>query len=294
MLKIFNKEIYSKNIMAEINSSHKIKKLVSFIIGLILLAVAFNVFILPLHLVSGVSGISVVLKETLGINPSSVILLANILLIIASLVFLGKKYTMQGVVGSILYPVFVQLTAFLPNYIDLSGLETVVIAVSGAIISGIGTGMVFKAGYNSGGSDIVKKIVSKYCKMPMGKATIYVEGAIVLLGLITFGWQVFIYSVILIAIVSYLTDKMMIGISDHKTFQIVTSKEKEVMEFILKDLNRGVTSLEARGGYTGAKKKVLLCTVPTRQYYIVKEGIKLIDPTAFYIVTDAYEVSGGE
>lgn len=294
MIKIFNKEIYSKNIMAEINNSHKIKKLVSFIIGLILLAVAFNVFILPLHLVHGVSGISVILKETLGINPSSVILLANILLIIASLVFLGKKYTMQGVVGSILYPVFVQITSFLPNYIDLSGLETVVIAVSGAIITGIGTGMVFKAGYNSGGSDIVKKIVSKYCKMPMGKATIYVEGAIVLLGLITFGWQVFIYSVILIVIVSYLTDKMMIGISDHKTFQIVTSKEKEVMNFILEDLNRGVTSLEARGGYTGAKRKVLLCTVPTRQYYIVKEGIKLIDPTAFYIVTDAYEVSGGE
>lgn len=294
MIKIFNKEIYSKNIMAEINNSHKIKKLVSFIIGLILLAVAFNVFILPLHLVHGVSGISVILKETLGINPSSVILLANILLIIASLVFLGKKYTMQGVVGSILYPVFVQITSFLPNYIDLSGLETVVIAVSGAIITGVGTGMVFKAGYNSGGSDIVKKIVSKYCKMPMGKATIYVEGAIVLLGLITFGWQVFIYSVILIVIVSYLTDKMMIGISDHKTFQIVTSKEKEVMNFILEDLNRGVTSLEARGGYTGAKRKVLLCTVPTRQYYIVKEGIKLIDPTAFYIVTDAYEVSGGE
>ena len=291
MIKIFNKEIYSKNIMAEINNSHKIKKIVSFIIGLILLAVAFNVFILPLH---GVSGISVVLKETMGINPSSVILLANVLLIIASLVFLGKKYTMQGVVGSILYPVFVQMTSFLPNYIDLTGLETVVIAVSGAIISGVGTGMVFKAGYNSGGSDIVKKIVSKYCKMPMGKATIYVEGAIVLLGLITFGWQVFIYSVILLAIVSYLTDKMMIGISDHKTFKIVTSKEKEVINFILKDLNRGVTSLEARGGYTGAKRKVLLCTVPTRQYYIVKEGIKLIDPTAFYIVTDAYEVSGGE
>lgn len=294
MLRILNKTFYNKNIMSEINKSHKVKKMISFIVGLILLAVAFNVFILPLHLVNGVSGISVVLNETLGLNPSNVIMLANVLLIIASLVFLGKKNTMQSVVGSILYPIFVELTSFLPDYIDLSGLETVVIAVSGAIISGIGTGMVFKAGYNSGGSDIVKKMVSKYCKVPMGKATIYVEGAIGVLGLITFGWQVFIYSVILLVITSYLTDKMMIGISDHKTFQIVTTKEKEVMSFILNDLNRGVTSLEARGGYTGEKRKVLLCTVPTRQYYIVKEGIKLIDPKAFYIVTDAYEVSGGE
>lgn len=294
MLKILNKSFYHKNIMAEINKSHKIKRLVSFIFGLLLLAIAFNVFILPLHLVNGVSGISVVLNKTMGINPSSVIMLANILLILASLAFLGKKDTMQSVVGSILYPVFVQITSFLPQYIDLSGLETVVIAVSGAIISGIGTGMVFKAGYNSGGSDIVKKIVSRYCKVPMGTSTIYVEGFIGTLGLITFGWQVFIYSVILLAITSYLTDKMMIGISDHKTFQIVTTKEKEVMRFILEDLNRGVTSLEAHGGYTGERRKVLLCTVPTRQYYIVKEGIRLIDPKAFYIVTDAYEVSGGE
>lgn len=292
--KIFNRSFYKKDVMEEINQSMRVKRIVWLIIGLLLLAISFNVFILPLNLVSGVSGVAVMLKETLGLNPSNIILLANVLLIIASLVFLDKRNTMQSIIGSILYPVFIQITAWIPQYIDLSGLETVVIAVSGAIVSGIGIGMVFKAGYNSGGSDIVKKIVSKYMKVPMGKATIYVEGVIVACGLLIFGWQVFIYSVVVIAITSYLTDKMLIGISDHKTFQVITTKEKEVMQFILKDLNRGVTCLEAHGGYTGEKRKVLLCTVPTRQYFILKEGITHIDPSAFYIVTDAYEVSGGE
>lgn len=292
MIKLFKNE--KQDVLLEVENLHKTKKFISFIIGIMLLAVSFNVFILPLNLVNGISGVSVVLNKIIGTDPASVILIANILLIIASFTFLGKKESINGILGAILYPLFIELTDFLPNYIDLSGLETVVIAVSGSILSGIGLGMVLKAGYNSGGSDVIKKIVAKYMKVPLGKATIYVEGVIVILGLLTFGWQVFIYSIILIFIISYLTDKIMIGISDHKTFQIITEKEKEVMNFILKDLKRGVTILEAKGGYTGNKKKVLLCTVPTRQYFMVKEAIKLIDPKAFYIVTDAYEVSGGE
>lgn len=290
--KVLRKRFVKRDILAEINQGMKVRRIIWLIIGLLLLALAFNVFILPLNLVSGVSGIAVMLKETLGLNPSNIILLANILLVIASLIFLDKKNTMQSIIGSILYPVFIQATAWIPQYINLEGLETVVIAVSGAIVSGVGIGMVFKAGYNSGGSDIVKKIVSKYAKVPMGKATIYVEGVIVICGLAVFGWQVFIYSLVVIAITSYLTDKMLIGISDHKTFQIITNKEKEVMNFILNDLSRGVTCLDGHGGYTGDKKKVLLCTVPTRQYFILKEGIMHIDPNAFYIVTDAYEVNG--
>lgn len=292
MIKIFEKN--KKNILLEVTNSHKTKKFISFVVGILLLAISFNVFILPLNLVNGISGVSVILKELIGVDPASIILIANILLIVASFTFLGKKETLNGILGALLYPLFIELTDFLPNYINLSGLETAVIAVSGSILSGIGLGIVLKAGYTSGGSDVIKKIVAKYMKVPLGKATIYVEGVVVVLGLFTFGWQVFIYSIILIFIISYLTDKIMIGISDHKTFQVVTTKEKEIINFILEDLKRGVTVLEARGGYTGDKRKVLLCTVPTRQYYVVKEGIKLIDPKAFYIVTDAYEVSGGE
>jgi len=294
MFEFFRKKIYKGNVIEKVNKSNKLKKYVWFITGILLLAISFNIFILPLNLVSGVSGIGVILNETMGIDPSLIILLANILLIIASFVFLGKKETAAGIVGAILYPVFVEMTSFLTSYVDLTGLEPIVITVSGSVIGGIGIGMVFRAGYNSGGSDVMKKIVSKYAKISIGSAALYVEGVIISLCLIVFGWQTFIYSIIALAITSYLTDKVIIGISDHKTFQIITSKEKEVMNFILHELNRGVTVLDAHGGYSGTKKKVLLCTVPTKQYYVVKEGIKLIDPNAFYIVTDAYEVSGGE
>ena len=128
----------------------------------------------------------------------------------------------------------------------------------------------------------------------MGQATLYVEGCIVTLCLFVFGWQAFIYSLISLYVISTLTDKVILGISKYKTFQIITEKEKEVKQFILNQLHHGVTMLDSHGGYTGDKKKILLCTIPTKQYFILKEGILQIDKKAFFIVTDTYEVKGGE
>lgn len=140
----------------------------------------------------------------------------------------------------------------------------------------------------------MKQIISQYGKKSLGQATIYIEGFIVTACLFVFGWQAFIYSIISLYIISTLTDKVILGISKYKTFQIITEKEKEVKHFILNGLHHGVTILDSKGGFTGEKKKILLCTIPTKQYFILKEGIMQIDKKAFFIVTDTYEVRGGE
>ena len=90
-----------------------------------------------------------------------------------------------------------------------------------------------------------------------------------------------------------ITDKVVLGISGSKAFYIITEHETEVKKFIIQNLSHGVTILEARGGYTGNLEKVIMCIIPTKEYYLFKEGIKMIDQNAFFIVTDAYEVSGG-
>lgn len=265
-----------------------------FIIGIFIQALSFNLFILPCNIIFGVSGISIILYNVFNITPSLIILLANVLLIIASFVFLGKQTAKGAILGSFLFPLFVQLTSSVPNYIDLGATEFVVMAVAGAILNGIGTGIVFKEGFTAGGSDILKRILSEYGKMPVGKAMIYVEGVIITCGLFVIGWQTFIYSILVIAIMSFMTDRVIIGISQFKTFQIITTKDREVEQFLLNQLHHGVTALEGRGAYTEKKHKVLLCTLPTKEYFLAKKGILLIDPQAFFVVTDAYEVRGGE
>lgn len=102
------------------------------------------------------------------------------------------------------------------------------------------------------------------------------------------------YSVIILYIISVMSDRIILGISDSKAFYIVTDEEEAIKEYILKYLNHGVTVFNAKGGLAKEKHNVLMCVLPTKDYYKLKEGIAQIDPEAFFVVTDAYEVFGGE
>ncbi len=286
------KQIDTTNLLKEITNSKKLKRYVMFFVGVFLSAVAFNVFLKPCNLIFGLSGFSIITEKFFNIDPSLVILLGNILLLIASFVFLGIDKTKPTIVGSILYPVLVKVTENFPNYIDLGNTETIVIALCGALISGIGTGLVFKNNFTTGGTDVLKQILSHYGKMPYSKANIYSEGLIMLAGGIFFGWQSFIYSFITLYASGMISDKVILGISEYKTLEIITTEEKNIKEFIMESLNRGVTEIEAQGGYTNKKKKVLLCAIPTREYFVATEAIKKLDPEAFVIVIDTYEIQG--
>lgn len=284
----------NKVLLKEIESNHKLGRYVTFVFGILIMAVAFNLFLKPNNLISGVSGLSIITEKVFNIDPSLLILLANVLLLIASWTFLGLEKTKNTILGSLLYPVFIKLTDWVPNYVDFGNTETLVIALTGGVLSGIGGGLVFKNNFTSGGTDILKQIFSKYGKMPYSKANIYSEGPIVLLGAFIYGWQSFLYSIITIAIVGVVSDRVILGISEYKTLQIITSKEKDIKSFIIDNLAHGVTVVDAKGGFTGEHRNVLLCAIPTREYFLAIEGIKKIDPSAFVIVTDTYEIQGNK
>lgn len=290
---LFKKRKNEKLILEQIYSKTRLIRYSQFIIGLLLVSVAFNAFILPNDIVYGVSGIGVILNKTLNISSSLVILIGGIALLILSFIVLGKEKTKNSIVGSLLYPVFVELTSWIVKYIDLGSTETVVVVLFGAVISGVGFGLIFKSGFTTGGTDILNQIVSEKAKVSIGKSMIFTDGVIIVSSLFVFGWQKFIYSIINMYIISVMTDKVILGISSSKTFYIITEREDEVKKFILDYLSHGITVLEARGGYTNSKQKVIMCTIPTKEYFKAKEGIHAIDKEAFFIVTDAYEVYGG-
>ena len=278
------KQIDNNNLLKEITGSKKVKRYVMFFIGVFLSAFAFNVFLKPCNLIFGLSGLSIITEKFWNIDPSLVILIGNILLLIASYVFLGIDKTKSTVLGSILYPVLIKLTEFFPKYINLGDTEIIVIALCGALISGIGTGLVFKNNFTTGGS--------QYGKMPYSKANIYSEGLIMAAGGIFFGWQSFIYSIITLYSSGVISDRVILGISEYKTLEIITTEEKAIKDFIMETLNHGVTEIDAEGGYTNKRKKVLLCAIPTREYFVATEAIKKLDPEAFVIVIDTYEIQG--
>lgn len=281
------------NILDKVYNKDKLVRFAEFIAGVFIVAISYNIFMLPNNIVYGVGGIGVILKKLCNLNPAIAIFIGGIILLIVSLFTLGKKKTIRSVAGSLLYPIFVFATSYYIEIINLGKLEPIVVVIIGAIAHGIGLGLIFKAGYTTGGTDILNDIVAKYGKISIGKAMLFTDGAIILLSLFVFDFPTFIYSLISLYIISIMTDKVILGISQSKTFYIITDNETNVKKFIMNNLNHGVTVLQARGGYTGDNQKVIMCTLPTRDYYILKEGLKEIDPGAFFLVADAYEVSGG-
>lgn len=286
-------DIDLSNILDRVYSKDKLVRFAEFITGVFIVAVAYNIFLLPNNIVYGVGGIGVILKKIFNITPALTIFIGSMILLVVSFFTLGKKKTIHSIAGSLLYPIFVFATSYYIEIIDLGKLEPIVVVIVGALAHGLGLGLIFKAGYTTGGTDILNDIVAKYGKISIGKSMIFTDGAIIVLSLFVFNFPTFIYSLISLYVISVMTDKVILGISQSKTFYIITDNETSVKKFIMNDLNHGVTVLQGRGGYTGDNQKVIMCTLPTRDYYILKVGLKEIDPKAFFLVTDAYEVSGG-
>lgn len=274
---------------------HQTKRYFTFVIGIFLAALGFNLFLLPGDIVAGgVSGISVLVRHYFDIEPALLILIASVILLILSWIFLGKEKTLKSLVGSLLFPIFVKLTAEFGDVLHLYSDNQLLNAVFGGVLFGFGAGLTFKAGFTSGGTDILNQIVSKYFKTSMGTATIIVDGLIVLSGGFVFDWVKCMYAIVVLAIVSTLVDRVLLGISTSKAFYIITSKHKEISEFVFEELGHSITLFDAKGGYSKKQNPVLFAVIPTKEYFKFKEGIREIDNDAFFVVADAYEVKGGE
>lgn len=290
---LFFKKKKNENILKEIYEKTAIKRYVEFFVGVLIVALAYNVLILPNNIVYGIGGVGVIFKKIFEFDPAITILIGDLLLIILSYFTLGAGHTKNSIIGSIVYPLMVKLTEPIVGLITIDTTDLLLLTIFGAVCTGFGHGLIFKSGFTTGGTDILNEIFSKVFKISLGTSMIFTDGIIILSGVFIFGMSTVMYSLIALYIISILTDKVVIGISKNKAFYIVTEKQAEIKEYILQNISHGVTILDARGGYTNDKEKMLMCVIPTSMYFKLKEGIHYIDKKAFFVVTDAYETRGG-
>lgn len=268
-----------------------IKRYLFLIIGTLIYATAYNLFFFKNNIVyGGASGISIITQKI--IDPSVMILILNVFFISLSLLFLGKEKTLDSVFGSILFPIFVKLTVNIGNYIQIDNDNLLLIAIIGGVVIGFASGIIFKSGFTTGGTDILNQIVSKYLKVSIGTSMLMTDGVIVLLGGFFFGWTRVLYALIVLYIINIMVDKVVIGISSNKAVYITTDEDDLICDYLLNELNVGITLIETRGGYTNKKDQIIMCVVPTSLYFELKSGITKIDSKAVILVTDAYQTSG--
>lgn len=287
--------LFSKNKNIIVKKKSLVKRIIEFVLGCFVVSIAYNLFIAPIKLVpGGVGGIAIIVKGLTNIDNAITIFILNIFLLTLSYILLGKEKTRASILGSILFPIFVYLTEDINVWLQIDNSRLLLSAISGGIIFGLGAGLIFRAGFTTGGTDIVNQIISKYLKITIGKSMLLSDGLIVLLSSYFFGINHMLYSILVLYIISIISDKIILGISDSKMFLIVTEKDEQVKDYIIKKLGHTVTIFKGKGGYKREKDDVLMTILPTKDYYLLRDGIKKIDKEAFFIITDTYEVFGGE
>ena len=278
-------------VLAMIEKANLFKRYVFLIIGTAIYAAAYNLFFFKNNIVfGGASGISIITQKI--IDPSVMILILNVFFLILSLLLLGKRKTLDSVVGSVLFPLFVKFTANIGDYIHISNDNLLLISIVGCVCVGTASGIIFKSGFTTGGTDILNQIVARYFKVSIGTSMLMTDGLIVLAGGFFFGWTRVLYALIVLYLINIMVDKVVIGISSNKAVYITTNEDDLVCDYLLNELNLGITLIETRGGYTNKKDQLIMCVVPTGDYFELKSGVTQIDPKAVILVTDAYQTSG--
>ena len=273
------------------------------VIGSIILAAGFVFFISPYKIVpGGVYGIAIVIHYmTEGIfswAPSGLPigmmgLIMNIPLTIIGVKILGPRFGVKTVVGFVLTSVFMDLITYLYGEAPLVAGDALLSSIFGGVLVGLGLGLIFKSKATSGGSDIVAMILAKYTKMPLGQLMIYVDSAIVLVGLVVFAdWKIPLYSWIVIYVTGKTIDIVLQGMSVDKTLFIISDKFVEIRERIINDLHRGGTYIPGKGMYNGSDKTIIFTVVNRREMALLQEYIHEIDPKAFLTVLEANEILG--
>lgn len=275
------------------------------VVGTFVMASGFVFFINPYKIVpGGVYGIAIVIHYLTegvfsfwpaGIPIGLLGLTMDIPLTLLGIKILGPRFGIKTVVGFVFTAFFIDLLTWFVGQDDplKLGDQILLASIFGGVMIGFGLGLIFRSRATSGGSDIIAMIIKKYTGLPLGQLMIIVDSAIVLVGLAAFGdWKIPLYSWIVIFIAGKVIDITLRGISYEKTMFIISDHYKEISRKIIVDLNRGGTIIKGKGLYNEAEKNIIYTNVSRREYQMLKDYIRKLDPNAFVTVIDANEVLG--
>lgn len=261
-------------------------------LGNAILAIGVGLFVLPTHLLSGgVAGIAVAQEPFLHIDPNVMINILTFGLFVIGTFSLGKKFALNTVLSTILYPLFLSIvTYFVQDAVSDSQLLNSIYA---GICIGIGVGLVFRSGASTGGMDIPPLIINKYTGLPLPTLVLITDGLTVCLGVLAYDLEAALIGLVSVYVSSMMINKVItIGGHDAKNVMIISKHYEAIMSAIYTDLNRGATIIEATGGFTGTRKPMIMVVVTKKQLPALKRLISHIDEEAFVVMSDTMEVSG--
>lgn len=270
---------------------------VTFVFGIFLLAMCYHLFLLPNEFITGgTNGLAIIFNKLFNIDPTVFLYISRIVLLIISFICLGYKKTLPTVLGSLLYPIMVTITEpialALLKYINTS--QVLISVVITGFLYGASSALIYKSGFTTGGGDVIMELIKKYAKVSTSVANFSYSFIILLMGAFVFGFESFIYSIIILLISNHFIDKITLGVSLSKVFFIYTNKLSEVKKVITEEYDSGVTILQSKQEFLHKKGEILMVAVSNLDCYRLQNRILELDPNAFFVINDCYEVNGGK
>lgn len=284
-------------------NTFKIKEILEITLGVLLVSIAFYYLFLPANLVTGgVTGLSIIFKNWFTVSDavmSVFIFVMNGILLLLGAIIIGKDFFFKTIYGTLLLPFLTLIFSLLPisNTIFLDSIENVhykliIISTLGAVLTGIGLGLVFKNNATTGGTDVIQRILYEKLKVPYSAAIYLTDGVIIALGFYFFGIDNTYFAIIAIIIAGTVVDKVILSGRSGYTLFIVTNEYQQLKEQIYLKLDRGITKASVVGGYSEKERDMIICTITRNQLYHLKGIISEVDPGAFTFITKTSESVG--
>lgn len=259
------------------------------LIGVLILALSFNSLLLSNHIASGgVVGVSILIQAIAGFEPAYTQWLVNIPLFIIGVVFFGRKYGLRTAFGTLMLPLFIYLTKDIPSMTS----DPLLASVFGGCGAGLGVGITYRGKGSTGGFSILANLLSLQTGLPLGRCAFFLDGAVIVFAGWIFGPEQALYALIAVFLTSQTIDIVQIGFHTSKVALVISKEHEGINEKVQDELERGATRLAGVGGFSGQSQNVLLLVVSQNEVNQLKAIIYRIDPNAFVILWDSYEVLG--
>lgn len=281
-------------ILNKIKKNHRFTRFICMLVGCFLASIAYNFIFVPNNMiVGGVTGLAVIFKHITGLGTTVFVDVLEVLYIIIGFIFLGKRGTFAHIIGALTYPAMITLTTPLMDNITIDFGSQFLNILLGAVLFGIASGLVYRAGFSTGGNDIIIDIVSKKTKKPITSLGIIINGAIIFAGLFFFDAVVIMYSILILVVYNKVANIILFGVSFTKMVYVISKKNKHIEKYIMDEVHSGATEVNVKDGLFSHKKQMLICVVHNANYKEFKHRVLAMDPHAFIVSNNCYEAAGG-
>ncbi|EPB6252221.1 YitT family protein [Enterococcus hirae] len=273
-------------------SMKTVKEVVMIMVGTSIYAFGLVYLNIANHLAEGgVSGITLILRALFGIDPAYSTLLINIPLILIGGKILGKRSLAYTVLGTVSLSAFLWIWQRVPLQINLQH-DLLIVSLLAGLIAGTGSGLVYRMGGTTGGSDIIARILEKNYGISMGRSLLVLDVIVLLASLTYIDLKRMMYTLIVSYVFSRVIDSILDGGYSAKGILVVSNKNEEIAPLLMTGLERGVTFLSGEGGFSGHSKKIIYMVVSSNELNEVKRIVHEIDEKAFLSIINVHEVEG--